>query len=242
MKSTPSACSPHCARAFLLLLGLFVATTAAQAQLVVFNFTGTSPGQNTPWTSTSTLASGITLTGWTLGNVTGNVANNRFTATSWDSTTNGTFSTASAGGDYITFSITPTSGNQLNLSGATITYTLQNSANGPDYYSVRSSIDSFGSDLSASSAALNQGGTNTPSSTSLTLPSSVAYTGLTNTVEFRIYGWGAGVGSGTMSVNAWSMTGSVSAVPEPATYAVILGGVVLAGTLWQRRRMRGAAP
>lgn len=238
MKSIQSARPPRCVRAFLLLFGMIVATTAARAQLVVFNFTGTSPGQNTPWTTTSTLASGITLTGWTLGSVTGSATNNRFTATGWS--TGSTFSAASSGNDYITFSITPTSGNQLSLSGATVTYTLQNSATGPDFYSVRSSVDSFGSDLSASSAALDATGTLT-TSTSLTLPSSVAYTGLTGAVEFRIYGWGATATGGTFSVNAWSMTGEVSAVPEPSTYAAIAGGLVLAGAVWQRRRTRGAA-
>lgn len=237
MKSIPSTCSARCARALWLLFGLLVATTAARAQLVVFNFTGTSPGQNTPWTSTSTLASGITLTGWTLGSVTGNSANNRFTATSWSTGT--AFSDASTGNDYITFSITPTAGNQLSLSGATISFTLQNTSTGPDFYSVRSSIDSFGSDLSASSTALTAAGATT--STSLTLPSSVSYTGLTTAVEFRIYGWGASSGTGTMSVNAWSMTGGVSAVPEPSTYAAIAGGLVLAGACWQRRRTRSVA-
>ncbi len=236
MKSIESTRSPRCARAFLLLFGIIVATTAAHAQLVVFNFTGTSPAQNTPWTSTSTLDSGITLTGWTLGSLTGSSTNNRFTATNWS--TGATFSDASTGNAYITFSITPTSGNQLSLSGATITYTLQNSGTGPDFYSVRSSVDSFGSDLSASSTALT--GTGGITSTSLTLPSSVSYTGLTGAVEFRIYGWGASSGLGTLSVNAWSMTGGVSAIPEPSTYAVIVGGVVLAGAFWQRRRTRGA--
>lgn len=238
MKSIKSTRSSRRVRAILLLFGIIVATTAARAQLVVFNFTGTSPAQNTPWTSTSTLASGITLTGWTLGNVTGSSTNNRFTATNWAGA-GSSFSTASADNVYITFSITPTSGNQLSLSGATITYTLQNSGTGPDFYSVRSSVDSFGSDLSASSTALNTAGATT--STSLTLPTSVSYTGLTGAVEFRIYGWGASSGLGTLSVNAWSMTGGVSAIPEPSTYAAILGGVVLIGALWQRRRTRAAS-
>lgn len=237
MNSIESTRYSRCVRALLLLLGLCSATAVARAQLVVFNFTGTSPAQNTPWASTSTLASGITLTGWTLGSVTGDTTNNRFTATSWS--TGAAFSNANSGNDYITFSITPTSGNQLSLSGATITYTLQNSGTGPDFYSVRSSIDSFGSDLSASSTALTATGGTT--STSLTLPSSVAYTGLTGAVEFRIYGWGATSTGGTFSVNAWSMTGSVSAVPEPSTYAAIAGGLVLAGALWQRRRARRAS-
>lgn len=237
MKSIKSTRSPRCVRAFLLLFGIIGATAAARAQLVVFNFTGTSPAPNTPWTSTSTLAAGITLTGWTLGSVTGSSTSSRFTATNWSDGT--AFSDASSGGDYITFSITPTSGNQLSLSGATITFALQNSATGPDFYSVRSSVDTFGSDLSASSTALNAAGATT--STSLTLPTSVSYTGLTGAVEFRIYGWGASSGVGTMSVNAWSMTGGVSAIPEPSTYAAILGGVVLAGALWQRRRPRRSA-
>lgn len=228
--------SPKPPREMKLAFIVFAVVVALRcdAQLVTFNFTGTSPGQNSPWSATSVLNSSLSInTGWSLGaGVTGSTGNNRFNASSWSTGT--TFAEASTGNEYIYFSLTPSSGYELDLRSASLSFVLQNSATGPDFYSIRSSADSYGTDLSASSTALNSaGGTTT---TSLTLPNSITLSALSGPLEFRIYGWGAS--GGTMSVNSWSMTGSVSAVPEPATTTAIAGGVVLVSAMWLRRKRR----
>jgi len=64
---------------------------------------------------------------------------------------------------------------------------------------------------------------------------------ITGTVTFRLYGWGAtnagGVfGLGRLSGNDLAIGGSLTAIPEPSTYAAIVGVLALGGVMWQRRR------
>jgi hypothetical protein len=57
-------------------------------------------------------------------------------------------------------------------------------------------------------------------------------------VEFRIYGYNSG-SSGTMSANAFSLGGTVTAVPEPAASGAIAGAGLLALCslrIWRQRR------
>lgn len=219
----------------LTIIGLAAATLAgAQAQILTFNFTGTNPGQNTPWTTTSSIDTNLNLnSGWTLnGGLVGNSGNNRLNGNTWS-----TSASYSASGPYFSFTIQAASGFQVNLSGGTITFTLQNSGTGPDFYSIRSSVDSYAADLSASSTALTAAGGTT--ATSLTLPSvPLTWNSITSSVTFRVYGWGASSTSGTMSVNAFSLGSgtSVTAVPEPQTWALI--GIGSAFMIWNLRRRR----
>jgi hypothetical protein len=57
-------------------------------------------------------------------------------------------------------------------------------------------------------------------------------------VYFRIRGTStSGTGNlDTLGVDNFSMTYSVSAIPEPSTYAAIAGGLALVGAMWWRRR------
>lgn len=225
-------------RLCLVAIG-FVFFGTCNAQILTFNFAGTNPGQSSPWTTTSALDANLTLTtGWSLGaGLAGNSGNNRYNASNWS--TGASFSVASSGNDYAYFQITAKSGYALDLRGATITFSLQNSGTGPDFYSVRSSVDSYASDLSSASTALNAAGGTT--STSLTLSNSITLSAITDTVQFRVYGWGASATSGTMSINSWSMTGSVaSAIPEPSTYAAMAGVAALLGVMLHRRRRQQA--
>lgn len=59
---------------------------------------------------------------------------------------------------------------------------------------------------------------------------------MTDTVNYNIPGLPFnGEGDGDYSAARWSLT-AVSAVPEPATYAMLLGGLALLGTAARRRR------
>lgn len=58
---------------------------------------------------------------------------------------------------------------------------------------------------------------------------------MTDTVNYNIPGLPFnGEGDGDYSAARWSLT-AVSAVPEPATYAMLLGGLALLGTVARRR-------
>ncbi|AHF94543.1 hypothetical protein OPIT5_20145 [Opitutaceae bacterium TAV5] len=62
---------------------------------------------------------------------------------------------------------------------------------------------------------------------------------ITDPVEFRIYAWNTGGqnSSGPFTLSDFSLAGgTVSAVPEPATYAALLALAVLAGTALHRGR------
>jgi len=219
----------------LTIIGLAAATLAgANAQILTFDFTGTDPGLNTPWTATSSIDTHLTLTsGWTLNaGLVGNTGVNRLNAKTWS-----TSASYSSAGPYVEFTIQADAGYQMNLSGGVIGFTLQNSGTGPDFYSVRSSVDSYGADLSASSATLNPAGATT--ATSLALPSIPGtWDGLTSAITFRVYGWGASSSAGTMSINAFSLGSgtSVTAVPEPQTWALI--GIGSSFMMWNLRRRR----
>src|SRR5690606_32064214 len=73
-----------------------------------------------------------------------------------------------------------------------------------------------------------------PSAHSITLSSIPALQNVIGTVEFRLYGWRDSAGTSTFRIRSnagydLTISGSttLAAVPEPSTYAAILGGVAL---------------
>ena len=112
------------------MLALIVGLSGLNAQILTFNFTGTAPSLNTPWTSTSTLNANLILTtGVSLGaGVVGANTNNRVSTTGYN--VNTTLATAITGNNYINFKITPAQGYNLSLAGKTIVFTVQTSSTG----------------------------------------------------------------------------------------------------------------
>ncbi|HEY9174291.1 MAG TPA: hypothetical protein VI136_18570 [Verrucomicrobiae bacterium] len=204
-----------------------------EAAVITFDFTGTNPGLNAPWTKTSALDPNVSLsTGFSLGSgLTGNTANNRFNAKAWQ-TDDG--SQAISGNDYLGFVIAPNAGYVLDLNSASVSFTLQTSwngstGNGPKNYALFSSVGGF-----VTGAALKTGTVTGTETFSYTFPTT-GYDGLSGDLELRIYGWNAVDASGTMSVNAFSLGGQV--VPEPVNSALALFlGVV--GSVWGVRQYR----
>ena len=78
---------------------------------------------------------------------------------------------------YLTITLTPASGYALNMEAAVLSITMGSSNTGPDYYYVYSSADNYTNSL----GTLDCGGSNT----SITLPSTAAYNGLSSII-FRI--------------------------------------------------------
>jgi hypothetical protein len=96
---------------------------------------------------------------------------------------------------------------------------------------VRSGADAFASTLAAGTIT---GDSAWHSSGSL----SMTLSGLSAPITLRIYGSGASSSLGTLRIDDVTLSGSVTAVPEPATYASILGIAALVGAAIRRRRMQ----
>jgi uncharacterized protein len=75
--------------------------------------------------------------------------------------------------------------------------------------------------------------------TSITLSSGLAGLSNQSNVQFRIVTIGGSTGSGTrdsIGLDNFAMSYSASAIPEPSTYAAIIGACALGVAAWQRRR------
>lgn len=158
--------------------------------------TGSTIPQIVAYTDGQTVSAGITVSGISAGPGLGATSNtgNRYNAAGWDSTS------LVVTADYYQFTITPASGNKLNLSS--FTYTGQASGSGPGSTALRSSVDGYASNIGTTSI----GGT----TISLT---GAAYQNLTSAVTFRLYAWGASGSGGTFSVNDFSFNGTVIQLP-----------------------------
>ncbi|MSU51531.1 MAG: PEP-CTERM sorting domain-containing protein [Opitutus sp.] len=208
-------------------LVIFSATLTAgevSAQVIFTNpITGTNPNTSSHYTTGQTVAVGLTVTGIGRGTgISGSNSNDRYNASGWNS---GSWAT----NDYFTWTVTPNSGYQLSL--ASFAYTGQTSGTGPTSFEFRSGVDGFSSSI----------GTATATGTTITL-SSGSFQGLTTSLEFRLYGWGASSSGGTFSVNDFTFNGTVSAVPEPSTYAALAGAAALGLAFWRRHHQRPTAP
>ena len=201
------------------------AANPAWAAIFENPITGTNPNTSNPYTTGQTVDPNITASGIGRGSgIAGNAANDRYNANSWNTVSIDLTA-------YFTFTLTPNSGYQIDFTS--LVYTAQASGTGPSSFAFRSSVDSFAANIG------------TPNSTGTTIDlSGGAYQDVSSAIEFRLYGWGASAASGTFSVNSFTFDGTVSAVPEPTTWALIIfgsvGGVVGMGKL-VRRRWRPAA-
>lgn len=147
---------------------------------------------------------------------------------------------AIAANDYFTFNITPTAGFVLNLSSLSFTANISN-VNSAELFSVRSSVDSFGSNIGSGEITRVKGfGADDfqDFSFGLTAPS---FQNLTGATEFRIYLYNASAPD--TANNRYTrfdnvLLQGVTAVPEPGT--ITLMGLGLAGLAASRRRKRNA--
>ena len=138
---------------------------------------------------------------------------------------------------YYSVTLTPQAGFTLNVD--TISFTIQRSGTGIRNYAVRGSDDTFGSNLPASISPANANlavdgsnafqyslDANTSAQNGSLITLGTSYDALTSATTFRFYGWNAEASSGTFSIDNVNFSGSVTAVPEPATLTLAtLGGV-----------------
>jgi hypothetical protein len=141
-----------------------------------------------------------------------------FTAAAWTGSAPGT--------NYFEFTLTPDAGYEFSLSA--ISFGYRATSTGPTAFAVSSNLDSFASAL-ASGTIANDSLWHSTGTLSITLSS------LTAPTTLRIYGSGASSGLGTLRVDDVTLHGAVTAVPEPSTYAVLLGLLALVGVMLRRR-------
>jgi hypothetical protein len=213
---------------------LLVCGTPVFGQLATWEMTGANAGVTNPMPAGS-LAAHVAGGSLTIGSgVTASSTSDFFSANGFNTTS---LSAAISGGDYLSFTITPAAGYALNISSLSF-----NSG-------VSSAVTSFNASLLSSITGFNPAGslhsysfaTTTPPTQSITLSLTAALQNVSGALEFRLYGWRDSAGTSTFRLRSLSgndlvVAGSVTAIPEPGTYAVLLGAVILAGALMRRRR------
>lgn len=183
---------------------------------------GTDAHTFNPYTTGQTVAPFLTVSGIGRGSgINGNAATNRYNSREWDST-------SFDANKYFSFTLTPAEGYQLNLSS--LDMTLQRSGTGPTSFAFRSSLDGFTSNIGSIELS-----STSATSQSIDL-SAVAYQGLTESITFRLFAFGASSAAGTFSVNEFTFNGTVSVIPEPHVYGLLAAGIVCAMVVTLRRR------
>ena len=138
--------------------------------------------------------------------------------------------------NYFTFTITPTAGNRLNLSGAaalTFDYS-RNTGLDAFNWAVRSSVDGFATDIATGT---------TPTANTLLQASvnlSTAFNFQDAAVEFRFFAWDGG-DNGASAHGYFDnvvLNATVVPVPEPINAALAIFGLCLAGVGVGRRFLR----
>ncbi len=146
--------------------------------------------------------------------------------------------------EYFTFTLTIPALTTVDLTSLTFDGIFENGAVGPVNYFVRSDAggDAFATNLTiAEGNEVTMNDTLTPKSVSL---AAASFQGLSTPVEFRIYFTD---GSNNTSTSRFSgvdnvvLNGDITAVPEPSSVALLIGGGCLLVLLRRRQTNRSAA-
>jgi hypothetical protein len=238
-------------RISLTIVGLFAPSLGSQlhAQLLGFDLaglTGTETTAASTFQATGVNASTLTRGAGVSASIQGQANTDIFNA-SWFGATS--VANAVTNNQYFqwTFSATSTA----SLSSLNYSVYAQNNGNNPQNFSgdVQYSLDGFattGVDLGGFTGVTPQSGTNNylgnPESNNLSSVLALQNIAAGQTVTFRFYGYnGAGFtdqGFGRASPNDLNLSGTLSAVPEPSTWAMMLGGLGI--LVWFQRRARRA--
>jgi hypothetical protein len=210
-----------------ILSSLIIMANSASAQLVTFSFSGATGDETTFSPDAQPLSATVGSMSRGLG-LTPSASAGTFSSKSWT-----TVSVLDAT-DYYSFSITPSTGFGMTLTSLVLDE--RRSSTGIRNWSVRSSLDSFASDL-ASFAVPDNDDVRTSQSTAL----GSAFESLTSGLEFRIYGYSSESGAGTWRIDNVQLSGTLTAVPEPHEYAIVAGLGLLGFTAWRRFTLRRGA-
>lgn len=165
--------------------------------------TGTNPGLTTPYTTGDVKDANITVSGISRGSgVAGNVANNRYNASSWNTAS---FDNTA----YFEWTLTPNAGYRIDFSS--LVYTGQASSAGPANFALYSSANGYATPI----------GTATAGGTTISLTAGV-FQNRTTATTFRLFAWGATNVGGTYSVNDFTFNGSVNSTCPSVTITSVI--------------------
>jgi len=221
---------------YLFVTISLIASTTLSAQLATWEVTGQNAAANNPLQAT-TLGSSISSASLSIGGgITASGSVDTFGGSAFNTTT---LADAITGGDYISFTISPDSEYAISVSSIAFNSGVSTAVTNFNV-ALLSSITGFTS--ANSLLTYNFSSTGAPAQ-SITLSGVSLLQNVNNAIEFRLYGWRDSAGTSTFRIRSLSgndlvINGSVTAVPEPSTYAAIFGAVALLGTLFIRRRRR----
>lgn len=132
--------------------------------------------------------------------------------------------------DYYQFVLTPDVGYTMNID--TFIFGYNRTATGPDEFELRSDLDGF---VAAIDSFSQTGTTGFTQSISL----GALFDNITSAITFRLYGYSSSSGAGTFRLQDPAagnirFEGTVSAIPEPSTYAMLVLGALCVGLALRR--------
>jgi hypothetical protein len=222
----------------ILRSGLLAATALAlgastQAQVVAYNFGSVA----TPASSATLVSAQIQSASSFSSLVGGGAASGSGTGSNTAGGGGGAYFTASnwrnADGNYFAFTITPALNYQLSLSSFSFYYAT--SSSGPNVATLYSSADAYATALASF--------TMTPAAGTIAAAdwhqnsASITLTGISTGTTFRLTAGGASNATGAFRIDAVTLNGTVTAIPETSTSAMLLGALALAGAVIHRGRL-----
>lgn len=237
-------------KAALVVAAASCCVSVAQAAIIgTYDFTGANGHQVS--TAANFSAAGITVGSITRGaayaasGMSAAFTANGISASPGLATTNSAFlsnytlATAIANDGYFEFSVSADAGYEFDIDSITFGARRASGGTGANNLALRSSLDGFSTNLAT------QGITGTaadPTEVIFNLGESVQ--SVTGTVVFRIYGYArtaANANYGILVLSAdsnapFTINGSVSAIPEPGSFAVLAGAAAVAVAGLRRRR------
>ncbi|MFL9844823.1 Ig-like domain-containing protein [Flavobacterium rhizosphaerae] len=196
-------------RVLLLLVMALVLPASFYGQAVFSNeINDSNPGDFNPYTSGQVVNANITASGIGRGpGITVNGGSSRYNAKGWN--------TADLAADnYFYFTLTPNAGYEIDFDS--FMYTGQKSGTGPKYFSIRTSLDNYTTDVYTYSETGDASMTFPELTASL---SASTFQGITQAITFRFYAWGATSATGSFSINDFAFNGTVAlaALAAPVT-------------------------
>ncbi len=224
----------------ILLSGI----TTTFGQIVAWDTAGLSGYGASPFSPT-TVNENLTVGGLTRGGgitTGGTVPANVWGGTGWDTSAT-SVSAAISANEFATFTIKANAGYEVSFSSINVNF--RRSSGGPNSFQWQYSLN--GTDFSNIGSVFSYTGTESDglAQTSITLSAISSLQSVTEstTVSFRLVMFNASSSTGTWGIGRLSgndlvIAGTVStaAIPEPSTYAAIVGVLALGGVMWQRRR------
>jgi len=173
--------------AFWILFLLHSGDVAAQA---IFSnpINGTNPSSSNPFLNGQTVDPNLNANGIGRGN--GNIAvnsNNSYSLRNWKAS-------SLNNGKYFEFTMTPDAGYQINFISFVYNGTI---SSGSANYAFRSSLDNFSSNIGSASVSGN-----------ISL-NGTTFQGISSTITFRLYCWGANNNNVRIAINNFSFKGTV---------------------------------